>query len=104
LESTCLSYHLDHHLQDEQMAFNTTGKVSEVEFTGYRISVCHVENGEALVGIKVESHKYLGNGPRLKWASQKPDVDWDWQERWRKTKDGWVFIERANKANWLLWY
>ena len=103
LESTCLSYHLEHHEDDEQLAFHTTGKVAEVEFTGYRISICHVEAGEALVGIKVESHKYIGNGPRLAWAS-RTDVDWDWQERWRKTKDVWVFIELVNKPNWILIY
>lgn len=91
LESRCLAYHLEHHHEDEQAA-----KVAgEVEFTGYRILVGHVEVGEALVGIKVVSQKtvWFGCGVDGWWESAGRDVDW--QERWSNTKDGWVFDGRV---------
>jgi hypothetical protein len=92
LESRCLSYHLEHHEDDELAAKVHDG----TEFTGYRISVAKVEVGEALVGIKVVSQKprvYIGH-PGAQWVGTEAE---DWQERWRRTKDGWVFVERVSK-------
>jgi hypothetical protein len=81
-----------------------------VEFTGYRISILHAEAGEALVGIKVVRHKnlqndmlYVGDGQDIQWTSEERDADW--QERWRKTKDGWAFVERVGvvfPSGWII--
>jgi hypothetical protein len=98
LEALCTSYHLEHHHEDEQVA-NVAGAV---EFTGYRISVGHVEAGEAVVGIKVASLKYISHVHVPQLVPTNPDRDW--QERWRKTKDGWVFIERLSEPGWIVIY
>ncbi len=106
LKLRCLVYHHEHHHEDEE-ARQCTGLV---EFTGYRISILQAEAGEALVGIKVVSHKnlqnkwlYVGDGQDIQLESEERDVDW--QERWHKTKDGWAFVERVGvvfPSSWII--
>jgi hypothetical protein len=89
LESVCASYHLAHHQEDEQDA-DTVGCV---EFNGYKVSVEHITNGEAVVGIKVTSQKRVDL--HCGWTSTKQNADW--QERWRSTTNGWVIVERLSQ-------
>jgi len=90
LESACLAFHRDHHLEDEQAG----GVAGLVEFTGYQVASMHVEAGETVVGIKVVGQKSLAHGAQ--WASVG---NADWQERWRSGDDGWVLVGRMSRPS-----